>query len=143
MDTYLADGITPAQRHFLVIGNLTAGKVGKLTSALVTAFGVHLNHYRTGSCESWLHGKMLRGRADTTRIHGWNSFREIDRFANKVRDNELARKRGTQWTVMLGNISWTWSTRGKSGRAQRKTHARAALPRAEASAADVAGRELD
>ena len=111
MDTYLADGITPAQRHFLVDGNLTAGKVGKLTGALVTAFGVHLNHYRTGSCESWLRGKMSRGRADMTQIQGWNSFREMDRYAGKVRDNELARKRGTQWTVMLGNVSWTWSTR--------------------------------
>ena len=112
MDTHLADGITPAQRHFLVIGNLTAGKVGKLTGALVTAFGVHLNHYRTGSCESWLR-KMLRGRADTSPSpnHGWNSFREMDRFANRVRDNELAHKRGTQWTAMLGNVSWTWSTR--------------------------------
>ena len=26
-----------------------------------------------------------------TQIQGWNSFREMDRYAGKVRDNELAR----------------------------------------------------
>ena len=111
MAAYLADGITPAERHFQVSGNLSVGKVGKLTGALVASSGVHLNHYRTGSCESWLRGKLQKGRADMTELHGWRSFRWIDAFANTVHDNELALKRGTQWTALMGKVSWTWSTR--------------------------------
>ena len=71
-----------------------------INSSVAELWPVHLNHYRTGSCEYWHRIKKSRGvalDAAFVRSRSWKMFRELDMRSSDVLDDELARKRGPDW----------------------------------------------
>ena len=73
-----------------------------INSTMVEGWPVHLNHYRTGSCEYWHRIKKDNGivsDAAFVRSRTWKMFREMDARAEEIFDDELAQKRGRAWPV--------------------------------------------
>lgn len=108
--TFFADGITRIEPHLRWSQTpRNNSKVRGLTEPLMQSWGIHLHHYRMGSCESWFRVKIARGGGGITpKPRSWAMFRDFDKWSHAVADGELARKRGADWTTRLGESRWQW-----------------------------------
>ena len=86
--------------------------VGPLGQAYLASFGLHFNHYQSGSCEYYAKAKMTRGAvisSQSDRMRTWSFFQSKDAVTNSLRDEELSLKRGADWVQQLPQ-SKPWPT---------------------------------
>ena len=108
--TSFADGVTRIEPHLRWSQTPSNNsKVRGMTEPLMQSWGIHLHHYRMGSCESWARVKIARGGGGiSSKPRDWAMFRHFDRWSHAVTDGELVRKRGADWTTRLGESRWQW-----------------------------------
>ena len=101
--------------------------VGPVSAQEFDSFGLHINHYQTGSCENYARVKMTRGSvisSQSTNMRTWAFLADFEAVSNRFVDEELKRKRGDDWATRLRSAvtTPTWPSLSYSSKYKNNLH---------------------